>query len=216
MTPPTRPTAHRSARPAVPPFRALAAIAIAALLAAAVLSGCGAPAPASFDPAQPCTQDYQGAGAYPELEAIVPPSWDGQPAGELNSGRTCQPGSLGSLLDHGIHELRFAGATWRFADGVGMTIAVFEGEGLDTARIMEFYRKGAKEAGRTDQSSQTDITVGTTPALRFDATDPDGKRLLVVTWATATEGRVHVLLGAGLDDELVADILAKLGQRAGG
>lgn len=213
MTPTTHTPFSRSARSSL---RAVLGLVVATLLAATMLAACGGSAPASFDPSQPCTQDYQGNGAYPDLEALIPSTWDGQPAGELNSGRTCQASSLGSLLDHGIHELRFAGATWKFDDGVGMTVAVFEGTGLDTDRIMEFYRKGAKEAGRTDQSSQTDITVGTTPAIRFDATDPDGKRLLVVTWATEVEGRVHVLLGAGLDDERVADILAKLGKLQGG
>lgn len=195
------------------PRRAAATSLALATALALLLGACGGsagPTP-SFDPAAPCTTDVQQTGAYPALEQLVPATWDDIAAGEVSSGRTCTAAGLGSLFDHGVRELRFAGATWKYADGVGMTIAVFEGTGLDTRNLLEFYKKGAKEAGRTDSSSQSTIKVGTEDALRFDATDPDGKTLLVVTWPADEVGRVHVLLGVGLAPDRVTDIIGKLG-----
>src|SRR4029079_10116368 len=85
------------------PARRLAALLAAA---AAVLVGC-----ASFDPAGPCNADGKVPGAYPDLEAVVPKSFQARPPAELDSGRTCTSSGLGSLATHGVKELRFAGGT---------------------------------------------------------------------------------------------------------
>lgn len=207
-------TPARLRRPRQAAATSLALAAALALLLGACAGSAG-PTP-SFDPAAPCTTDVQQTGAYPALEQLVPATWDDIAAGEVSSGRTCTAAGLGSLFDHGVRELRFAGATWKYADGVGMTIALFEGTGLDTSNLLEFYKKGAKEAGRTDSSSQSTIKVGTVDALRFDATDPDGKTLLVVTWPADEVGRVHVLLGVGLAPDRVTDIIGKLGTAPAG
>ncbi|MEI7744159.1 MAG: hypothetical protein WCK58_10485, partial [Chloroflexota bacterium] len=152
--------------------------ACAALLAiTGLLAACGgSTAGASFDPASPCTEDVQQAGAYPALEALLPAALDGKAYTTLDSGRTCSSGALGSLGARGIKELRFAGATWRVSDSIGMTVAVFEAATLDPALIVDFYRSGARQAGKTAESSITDSTVGSAKAVRARGPCDDRER----------------------------------------
>src|SRR5438552_6237593 len=73
-----------------------------ALLIALAVAGCGS----SFDPTLPCTADGSAAGAYPDLEAAIPATYKGAKPSELDSGRACTPGGLGTLVGHGVNELR--------------------------------------------------------------------------------------------------------------
>ncbi len=188
-----------------------------AVLAAITLSlvGCtGSDAPIlSFDPGSPCTTNGQQPGAYPELEAMLPDAYDGEAPSNVDSGRTCTADALGPLSAAGVENLRFAGATWRLGGTSGVTMAVFEADGLDPTLMREFYATGADAARRTEKSALSDTTVGGVPGKRLDVLGSDGLGQTVVAWPAATDGRVFVLLAADLGDAKVADILETFGSR---
>src|SRR5215213_3619796 len=65
------------------------------VLALAVLVGaCAGGAEASFDPTGPCLTDGSAAGAYPDLEALVPTTYEGRAPDTLDSGRHCSSEEL--------------------------------------------------------------------------------------------------------------------------
>jgi hypothetical protein len=114
-------------------FRVRAVFAVAFL---AVLGGC---AGATFDPSGPCNSDGQAAGAYPDLEALVPRSFQGRAPDRVDSGRNCSTAALATLALHDVSELRFAGAIWDLGSSSGVTLAVFEAPGLDASWMAEFF-----------------------------------------------------------------------------
>jgi hypothetical protein len=77
-----------------------------------VLAACGAAIPVvSFDPASACTTDGRQPGAYPDLEALLPTSYQGKAPDNVDSGRNCTTAAMGALAGEGIDGVRFAGAT---------------------------------------------------------------------------------------------------------
>ena len=118
----------------------------AALLLALILTAaaCAAPSTASFDPSAPCTQDGSAPGAYPDLEAMVPTTFEDGPPHTLDSGRKCTTEGLGALSDAGIHEVRFAGGTWGFGGIRAAALAVFSAPGLTADAMADFYGKSAR------------------------------------------------------------------------
>ena len=112
-------------------------------------AGCGGAAE-TFDPAGPCVVDGRVPGAYPELEARLPGSLDGNAPGNVDSGRNCSDGALGSLISHDVDEIRFAGATWDLGGGLAVSSVVFATAAgdLPAAWIAEFYEIGARTAKR--------------------------------------------------------------------
>lgn len=200
-------------RPPVPARLAAIPAALAAIiLAVAACSGAGAPV-VSFDPTGRCTSEGQQPGAYPELEALLPDKYDDERPANVDSGRTCTPASLGTLAAAGVEELKFAGATWNFGGTSGMTLAVFEADGLDAAMMREFYEAGAGAARRTEKVAMSDTTVGGAPAKRLDVLGSDGTGQTVVAWPAGGVGRVWVLLAADVGDSKVVDVLETLGSR---
>ncbi len=188
----------------------------AALLAAAllpVLAACAGPdtATASFDPSAPCPAEGQMAGAYPDLEALVPTTYEGRPPDSLDSGRICSPEALGTLVEAGVAELRFAGATWRTGGTSGLTVAVFQADGLDAGQMLDFYAQPAQTARRTEKLQRTETLVGSVPAQRLDVLGSDGTGSTLVTWRAPGESVVRVLLASDVGDAVVADLLATLG-----
>jgi len=185
------------------------------LLVALVLttSACGASRNlvASFDPASSCTTNGRMPGAYPDLEALLPATYDGKPPAGVDSGRTCTTDALGTLATHGITGVRFAGATWSLGASSGLTVAVFDGTGLDPATMLEFYEVPARSASHTDTLQGSDTTVGGRPAKRLDVLNNDGTGQTIVTWPTSTPGRVRVLLASDLGDAKVAAALEMFG-----
>jgi hypothetical protein len=181
---------------------------IAALVLLVTVSACGAATPAaSFDPASACTTDGRFAGAYPDLEALLPKTYLGTAPATVDSGRNCTAPALGILAESGVDGVRFAGATWPLGGTTGLTVAVFEGEGLDAANLMSFYEDGARKARRTEKLVATDTTVAGTAAKRLDVLGSDGTGQTIVTWPAAEPGRVNVLLAADLGDAKVAEAL---------
>ena len=130
------------------------------LALAFVLASCGGAAPPSFDPTGACSADGRAAGAYPDLEALVPASYQGAPPETLDSGRNCSTDNLGSLASKGIREVRFAGGTWTFGAERAAVLAVFRTAGLTADALANFYMDSAKVAARTD------ITGTSEPMIR--------------------------------------------------
>jgi hypothetical protein len=192
-------------RPVMPRF----GVAAAAVVMALVLGACGGAAPptTSFDPASACTSNGRMPGAYPDLEALLPKAYEGTPPTTVDSGRNCTKDSLGTLADHGIDGVRFAGATWPLGGTTGLTVAVFEGDGLDAGEVRDFYAAGARAASHTDELTTSDTTVGGQPATRLDVRSTDGTGQTVVAWPGDAPGRVMVLLASDLGDAKVLEAL---------
>jgi hypothetical protein len=187
---------------------------LAPVLLALVLAGCGAAqAPiASFDASAPCPAEGQQPGAYPDLEALLPATHEGKAPDSVDSGRMCTEANLGTLAAAGIDEVRYGGATWHTGGTSGLTVAVFTGDGLDPATMLEFYEAPAREARRTEELQTSDTTVGSVPAKRLDVLGTDGAGQTVVTWQPADDGPVWVLLAADIGDTKVEEILATFGE----
>lgn len=183
------------------------------LVAASILvAGCSREIPvSSFDPASACTTDGRFPGAYPALEALLPTSYEGAAPDNVDSGRNCTDEALGVLAADGIAGVRFAGATWDLGGSTGLTVALFEGDGLDPAKMLAFYEDGARKARRTDRLEVTDTTVGGTAAKRLDVLGTDGSGQTVVVWPSGEAGRVKVLLAGNLGDAKVLDALEQFG-----
>ena len=170
---------------ALPPHPVPASAALrtraAVVLAAAVLVGCG-PAAGTFSPAGACVTDGRGAGAYPDLEALVPQAIGGK-AATVDSGRNCSDKALGTLTSHEVHEVRFAGATVDEGQGNGTVVAIFEAAdgqpSLSSDWIDEFYLAGALQSGKTDNTTTTHPTMGEFRTVRPPVSF-DGQRSLSV------------------------------------
>jgi hypothetical protein len=161
---------------------------VVAVLAAA----CGLGGP-PFDPSGPCTTDGRLEGAYPELEALIPATFDGRGPDRLDSGRNCTADSLGPLADEGIDELRFAGGIWELGSESGATLAVFSGDGLTAAILGESYHQGADDARKTEDVVGGPTLVGGRPAYRLDLTN-DGYLQTIVAWDAPGGDVVRVAL----------------------
>ena len=178
-------------------------------VAGSLVAACGATQapPATFDPASACTTDGHRAGAYPDLEASLPASYEGKPATTTDSGRSCTAAALGTLASHGVTGVRFAGATWALGESRALTVAVFDGTGIDAPAMLEFYAVPARSASHTEKLQTSDMTAGGRPAQRLDVLNSDGTGQTIVTWPAAVPGRVHVLLASDLGDTNLAAAL---------
>jgi hypothetical protein len=185
-------------------------------LTLAACAGAGTP-DVSFDPSTACasaTDEGHFAGAYPELEALLPSSYEQAAPTSVDSGRSCTPETLGTLRERGFPEVHFAGATWDLGNGRGLTVAVFEAPELVPERMIEFYEAGARAARRTDDLERSDTTVAGQPAKRLDVLYGDSAQTIVAWPSTDGAGRVKVLLAADLGDTKVAELLDRFATHA--
>lgn len=167
-----------------------------ALTLAVIAAGCGE-AGGTFSPAGPCVADGRTTGAYPELEALVPREIDGKTA-TVDSGRNCTDKALGTLTSHGVHEVRFAGATVDEGQGDGTVVAIFEAaEGqppLMADWIDELYLSGALQSGKTGNTTTTHPTMGDAGTVfRLDTLNDLSQQTVVVLPGS---GRVRVAIVA--------------------
>lgn len=169
--------------------------AVPALVALALLlAGCGVFGP-TFAPTGACLVDGRAAGAYPDLEARIPKTISGRPATRLDSGRNCSSDALGSLANHGVHEVRFAGATWDESNGNGVSIAVLAlpDRDLPVAWAEEFYLLGAENAKHTGNIETSHPTYpGAGPVFRLDTLN-DLSFQTVVVWPDGALARVVIV-----------------------
>jgi hypothetical protein len=175
--------------------RLAAALATASL--AIALAGCGA-APEPSGPLGPCGTDAKSIGGYPVLEAVVPRLLDGKAPDTVDSGRNCSAESLGTLTTHGIHELRFAGATWSHGGGDATVIAVLATPSDEPfpqeSWIEEFYTAGAVAGKHTDSTTTTrPVMEGAGQVFRLDTLN-DLSLQSVVIWDD--RGAIHVVIVA--------------------
>lgn len=175
----------------------IVAVAVLGLVATLVLSGCGS-AGASFVASGPCNADGRAAGAYPDLEALLPRTLIQRAPDTVNSGRNCSGRALASYASHGVGEIRFAGATWDEGGGNATVIAVFETPAgqppLDVAWVEEFYLEGARASTKTENIQKSEPTMGDAgQVFRIDTLN-DLSFQTVVIWPD--DGVVRVVLAS--------------------
>ena len=185
--------------------RGLLALAIAATLAA-----CSGATAASFDPTGPCTTDGRAVGSYPDLEAMVPGSYRGEPPQTLDSGRNCTATNLGALAPQGISEVRFAGGTWTFGAERALVLAVFRAKGLTAGSMDAFYSQSAAAASRTQITGRSTPEVAGRQAIRLD-TMTSGRTQTVVVWPAIATDTVNVVISNDLPDARIQDAIDAFG-----
>ncbi len=144
---------------------------LVAILIAIAVGACGGAPQASFDPDGPCGIDGRSAGAYPDLEAALPATFDGSAPGSVDSGRHCTEPALGSLIVHKVASVQFAGAAWDLGGGAAVSSAIFRLPGADLPAdwIAEFYDIGARTAKRTENIETSRPTLdGPGKVFRLD------------------------------------------------
>jgi len=163
------------------------------VLAAVVAAGCGVLGGTSFDPTGPCVADGRAPGAYPELEALVPSTLDGRPPDRLDSGRNCSAANLGTLAEHDIGEVRFAGGLWELGAESGSTLAVFTADGLTAEWLGEFYEDGARSGRKTSDIEVSHPEIDGRTAFRLDLVN-NGSLQTIVTMDSPIADTVQVVL----------------------
>lgn len=181
-------------------------VAVMALVLAAVIAACSGPA-ASFDPTGPCQGDGSTPGAYPDLEARIPGTYEDRVPETLDSGRNCTPANLGSLAAAGFDEIRFAGGTWSFGGNRAAALVVFHAPGLTAQAIADFYRESAQAANRTQITGASTPTMSGESVFRLDS--KTGERIqTVVTWPAADPDVVNVVITNDLPDPKIEAAIA--------
>jgi hypothetical protein len=182
------------------------------LLAAVLLTGCSSGPAASFDPTGPCLVDGSAPGAYPDLEARIPTSYEGQGPGHLDSGRHCSRESLGSLATAGFSEVRYAGGTWDFGGDAAAALVVFQAQGLTADAIADFYAASARAADRTTVTGESRPTLAGRPGRRLDTTTSSRTQTIVV-WPSTEPGIVDVVISNELPDPKIQAAVDAFGGR---
>ena len=186
--------------------RTLSAVALALVLLACTVAACAAPAP-SFDPTGACTADGSAPGAYPDLEALIPSTYQERAPDTLDSGRNCSGENLGTLASAGITEVRFAGGTWGFGGNRAAALVVFQAPGLTSDAVADFYTASAKAANRTTVTGESKVTMGGQTVRRMDSSTGDRTQTVVV-WPASTPDTVNIVLTNDLPDPKIEDAIA--------
>ncbi len=182
------------------------------LLVALLVASCAAQPAASFDPSGPCLGDGSAPGAYPDLEAMVPASYEDSPPETLDSGRNCTDAALGTLRQAGIDEVRFAGGTWGFGGIRAAALVVFSAPGLTAEKVADFYTESAGAANRTRVTGATTPTLAGREVHRID-TVTGSRQQTVVVWPAAVPDAVNVVITNDLPDPKIAAAVEAFGGR---
>ena len=146
-----------------------------------------------------CPVEGRVAGAYPDLEKRIPTSYEGRAPDTLDSGRHCDPDSLGSLAKAGFDEVRFAGGTWDFGGERAAALVVFQAPGLTADQVADFYGTSAQTANRTTITGVTTPEIAGRSGHRLDTMTGDRVQTVVV-WPAATPDVVNVVITNDLPD----------------
>jgi hypothetical protein len=185
-------------------------VAVMSLAMVAILAACSGAATPSFDPTGPCSGDGSAPGAYPNLEALVPTSYEDRAPNRLDSGRNCSDENLGPLADEGIDEIRFAGGTWEFGSDIAAVLAVFDAQGLTVDKMADWWESTARESSRTEILGVTDADVAGRDVRRLDT--KTGERIQsVLVWEGKNPGQVNVVLSHNLPDPKIEAAVAAFG-----
>src|SRR5262245_29670539 len=179
---------------------------------AVFVAACSATPAASFDPTGACTGDGRAAGAYPDLEARIPTSYQGRGPDTLDSGRNCSQENLGALASAGIDEVRFAGGTWDFGGNRAAALVVFQAPDLTADDVAAFYATSALAANRTTVTGESTPTLAGRPGHRLDTMTGDRVQT-VVTWPSADPGVVNVVITNDLPDPKIDAAVEAYGGR---
>jgi hypothetical protein len=189
------------------------ALTLVGLIVAGALTACtdGA-ATASFDPAAGCPSEGRAPGAYPDLEARIPMTYEGRRPDQLDSGRHCDAASLGSLAAAGFDEVRFAGGAWDLGGYRAVALVVFEAPGLTADQVADFYATSARAASRTQVTGESTPEIVGRPGHRLDSITGD-RTQTVVTWPSGDDGVVNVVLTNDLPDAKIQVAIDAFGGR---
>ena len=149
-------------------------------------------------------------GAYPALESLVPETLGGRPPTRLDSGRNCTPINLGTLADHGFRDVRFAGGLWATGSTSGVTLAVFEADGLTAAHIGEWYEASARLSSKTAGLRPSRPVIDGRQAYRLDLLASDTPQT-VVAWSSADRRVVQVVIAAAVPESEIQAAIAAFG-----
>jgi hypothetical protein len=177
----------------------------------AVVAGCGGGATASFDVAAGCPVEGRVAGAYPDLEKRIPASYEGRAPDTLDSGRHCDPQSLGSLAKAGFDEVRFAGGTWDFGGERAAALVVFQAPGLTADQVADFYGSSAQTANRTTITGVTTPEIAGRSGHRIDTMTGDRVQTVVV-WPSGQPDVVNVVITNDLPDPKIQAAIDAFGE----
>jgi hypothetical protein len=183
-----------------------------AVLLVVFVAACAATPAASFDPSGPCTQDGSAPGAYPDLEARIPTTFENAPPATLDSGRNCTAQGLGALGAAGFDEVRFAGGTWGFGGIRAAALAVFSAPGLTADAMADFYAESARAANRTRITAESDPTLAGRPGHRID-TVSGPRQQTVMIWPAADPDIVNVVITNDLPDPKIEAAVEAFGGR---
>ena len=180
------------------------------LALAAILASCSGAATPSFDPTGACSGDGSAPGAYPDLEAMVPTSYENRAPNRLDSGRNCTDENLGTMADEGIDEVRFAGGTWEFGSDIAAVLAVFAADRLTADVMADWWEATAGDSSRTQILRSAELDMNGRAVHRLDT--KTGERLQsVVVWEGAAPGQVNVVLTHNLPDPKIEAAVAAFG-----
>jgi hypothetical protein len=192
-------------------LRTSATLLLWAVIALTTAAACGtAGVPASFDVAAGCPAEGRAAGAYPDLEARIPTTYEGRGPDSLDSGRHCDPASLGSLAEAGFDEVRFAGGTWDLGGYRAAALVVFEAPGLTAQQVADFYGASAVGASRTQVTRTSTPEIAGRQGYRLD-TETGDRLQTVVTWPAADTGHVNVVITNDLPDGKIQSAIDAFG-----
>jgi hypothetical protein len=166
---------------------------LVALVLAAIAAGCVGEGAASFDPSGPCTVDGQRPGAYPELEQLIPATFEGVAPARLDSGRNCTDKNLGTLATQGIREIRFAGGLWETGDRSGFTLAVLTAPGLTATAMADFYEAGARAGRKTEEVTRRTFELDGQDAWMISTLNDESYQTIAV-WDAGQPGTVRAVL----------------------
>ena len=195
-----------------PPRGLLVACLALAGLSAGGCAGLGAtPTP---DASAPCAgaDEQRAAGFDPELEALIPPTIEGVAPSLLDSGRYCSAKALGTLVEAGFDEVRFAGATWPGDDASGLAVVVYRAPGLTLDAMADTFAKGADDARSVNLVHARAIEVAGRPAVRIDAAMRDDPQT-VYLWPAAEPDTINVVIGSKVEQARLDAALEAMGDR---
>ncbi|MGI8703304.1 MAG: hypothetical protein ACR2JZ_02185 [Candidatus Limnocylindrales bacterium] len=170
-----------------------------------MLTACQGTPPSSAAPEEACNgaDEQRAPGFYADLEALVPTKLGGSAPTGLESGRYCSRRTLGSLLDAGVPELRFAGASQSAGFRRGVSVAVFRAPGLTLDALADSFATGADSARRVSEVHAEKLSVAGRPAIRIDAVER-GQPQTVVLWPAAPRDTFNAVIAVGSDEAAIA------------
>ncbi len=184
---------------------ALAAVTLALAVSTAACTATATPVP---DPSSPCggADVQRGAGFYPDLEKLVPPTLAGATPTVRDSGRYCSTKTLGPLATR-HDEVRFAGATFPRTSQSGISLIVYNAPGLTADEVGDAFRAGSGTGRQTELVSDAPRQVGGRTGRRIELINGNTRQVVVV-WPSRTPGDVLIVIVVDVSNAAIDDAVA--------